>query len=65
MDDIWHTQNIKLPIAKEIDQSHTVKSTDPNPGTVKGLFVISESVCLEIPALRKALNITATFLLDF
>ena len=34
-----HTQNIKLPIANEIDQSHTVKSTDPDPGTVKGCLL--------------------------
>ena len=33
-----HPQNIKLRIAKEIGQFHTVKSTDPDTWTVKGLI---------------------------
>ena len=33
-----HPCHIKLPIAKEIGQSHTVKSADPATWTVKRLL---------------------------
>ena len=57
-------QNIKLPIAKEIGQSHTMKSTDPAIWTVKGLLsqTLYDSKVLH---LEKHYVIHATFLLDF
>ena len=57
-------QNIKLPIDKEIGQSHTVKSTDPAIWTVKGLLsqTLYDSKVLH---LEKHYVIHATFLLDF
>ena len=58
-----HPQNIKLPIAKEIGQSHAVKSTDPDTLTVIGLLSQNLYASKFLP-LEKHYVIHATFLLD-
>ena len=58
-----HPQNIKLPIAKEIGQSHAVKSTDPDTWTMKRL--LSQNLYASELLLLEHYVIHAIFLLDF